>query len=37
MVVDFPEFVTDFLNGALEQIAPHFAEFNGIPKDPEKN
>lgn len=37
MVVDFPEFVTDFLNGALEQIAPHFAEYNGIPKDPDRN
>jgi hypothetical protein len=33
MVVDFPEFVTDFLNGALEQIAPHFADYDGIPKD----
>ncbi len=37
MVVDFPELVTDFLNGAQEQIAPHFAEYNGIPKDLDKN
>ncbi len=36
MVIDFPDFVTDFLKSALEWIAPHFADGNGIPKQPDR-
>jgi len=33
MVIDFPEFVTEFLKSALQWIATHFAYDNGIPKE----